>query len=165
VFDRRVVDVEAAGVGAEGGEDQAPAVGNEAAAADAAVADRDRGFRMVMPRNLALGPALRLVPEQQVAAVEFRGADAAETVRRRRVVVAGDPDPVMRGGQAAERRRIVVGQPVCRLRIVKAVAETDDPARAVPPQNLRQPPQGFAPWKSTAATRRSVTDALPSRPR
>ena len=49
----RIEDVEAAGVGAEGGQDQAPAVGDEAAPGEPLVPHLDRGLGMEVAGDLA----------------------------------------------------------------------------------------------------------------
>src|SRR3546814_2925941 len=85
----RIAHVEPAGVGAEGGQDQPPAVRDEAARRKAPAAYVHCGLGMKMPRNLADAPAVdSLVPEHQRADRDFLDDAAAPVGRRYRVVIA-----------------------------------------------------------------------------
>ena len=70
--DRGIADIEPAGIGAEGRQDQPPHVRDEAAAADAPAAHGGAELRMEMAGDLAAGRAgLGFVAEEQRAGGEF----------------------------------------------------------------------------------------------
>ena len=96
---RRVEDVEPAGISAEGGQHQALLVLDEAAPGDPVAAHLDARLRVIMAAHLAAGEErLGDMAEGEGAEAERAEGDAAAELRgRRRIVIAGDPDQLVRG--------------------------------------------------------------------
>jgi len=94
-MDRRLPKIEASGIGTEGWQDHARAIGDKAAAAQASAAHRNRRTGMQMARDLArLEEHARFMPEHEAAKPVFFDDRAAKPGGRRGIVIAGDPDPV-----------------------------------------------------------------------
>src|SRR5262245_39614674 len=100
VADRGIAYIEPAGVGAEGRQDHAARVGDEAAAAHAPAANGGAELRMEMSGDLAAGRSgFRFVAEKQGPGGELVQYAAAIAVRRSGIVIAADPDPIAKRGQ------------------------------------------------------------------
>ena len=109
----RVAEIEATRVSPEGRHDATRAVGHEAAAADRTAGAHDDRHRMEMARDLTRdGARRRFVTKCQGAELPFARRRAAETIRGRRVVVAGEPNPIAPSLETGQR--VAVG-------VVKAV--------------------------------------------
>ena len=122
--------VQSAGIGAEGGQDEAAAVAGEASPPDRFAEPGDARRGMKMTGDFAMGVAgLRLVAEPDRPDGEFVDMAAGEPVLFAGIVVAGDPDPVASRLQCRERRPVARREARCALVVVKTVAESDDPAR------------------------------------
>src|SRR5579864_901891 len=129
--DRRIAHVEPAGIGAERGQDDPPPIAHETASAQAARPPPKARLRMIVAAHFA-GRALErgAVPEGEGADRNRFGDDgAADLAWRRRVVIAGDPDPLMSARKGGEPLALGVGEAACTLAIMEAVAETDHAAR------------------------------------
>ena len=81
----------------------------------------------------------RLVAEHDPAQRHLGCDHAAEIGRQRRIVIAGNPDPVTRRLQSRQRIAIRRRQPLVRIAIVKAVAERDHDARIIMRDDSREP--------------------------
>src|SRR5215472_11919264 len=92
--DGGIADIESAGIGAEGRQDQALFIADEAAPADPPAAPAERCLGMEMPRDLARrGRRRGDMAEEQGADSELRLHQAAQIGGRNGIVIAGDPDP------------------------------------------------------------------------
>ena len=106
--DGGIPETEPAGVAAERGQQGAPAIGNETGAADPPPPRHDTRLGMEMAGDLALHP-LRLrgvvkrmagyMAKDEPIDLDRVACRSTDVFRRLRVVVAGDPDPVMAGGE------------------------------------------------------------------
>src|SRR5258706_16239180 len=91
----RVAHVEPAGIGAEGGQDQAAGITDKTTPADMAPAPVESRLGMKMAGDLAgNGAACRQMAEDEGPEAERPHGAAAEIGWRSRVVIAGNPDPV-----------------------------------------------------------------------
>ena len=126
-----VENVETARVGAERRHHHTHPVAGETAALDTAAAAADAGLGMQMAGDLA-GRAGRLVAEGDRADRDLVGDAAAEIGRQRRIVIAGDPDPIAPRLQGDENVTIVLRQAIMRMPIMEAVAECDHRLRIEP---------------------------------
>src|SRR5690606_18370119 len=119
-----VAGVEAAGVGAEGRQDQPLAVGEEAATAHAAAVAGHAGAGMQVPGDLARRRAgRRFVTEGQAADDDLLGALARQGARPLAIMVADDPDQGARGGDRDEARSVPRSEPGGGAGVMEAVAE------------------------------------------
>ncbi len=91
-----------------------------------------------------LGEDSRLVAEHQPAECDLRGDEAAEPGGWRRVVVAGDPDPVGGAAEGRELAALFFVETVGRIAVVKRIAERNDPPGRPPCNHRRHPPQSRA---------------------
>src|SRR5579872_2797307 len=90
---RLVANAEAPGIGAEGRHHDALAVAGKTTPLQPARPRRDAGFWMKVACNFAHGTG-RLVAEYDRTDRDFARNDAAEIGGQRRIVIAGNPDPV-----------------------------------------------------------------------
>src|SRR5262245_9900173 len=67
----------------------------------------------------------RGMAEDEASQRKLRGEPAAQLSGRRRIVIAGDPQPVAAGGKLAEALEICSSEPLIRRRVMEAVAEAD----------------------------------------
>jgi len=143
--DRGVPEIEAAGIGAEGGQHHARAVRHKAAAAQAAAAARHRGAGMEMAGNLAaIRHHARFVAKHEPSERDLRCYEATKPCRRLGIVIARDPDPVRLTAQRSENRAFAVVEPVGRQAVVKGIAERDHAPRHELRHHGRDPLQGRA---------------------
>src|SRR5947209_5866978 len=120
-----IMDVEPAGIGAEGRHHSAAAVGDQT---PSALAGNARDW-MQMPGDLAeLRTRPRLMAQMQRANFERRQALAAGVNGNVWIVIAGNPDPIASGLQRRERRMIGTSHALRPAIVMKTVAERDDAA-------------------------------------
>lgn len=137
--DCRIEDIEPAGEGAEGRQDEAPSVADETAPGQSSHAQPHRCHGMEMPADLAVRRSwCRLMPEDNLAHRQLAEDTAAEIENRRRIVVSGDPYPLMRRNEIWQKGGIGFAQPLAGRAVMEAVAEADDRLRAMAPQHTGQ---------------------------
>jgi hypothetical protein len=101
--ERLVADVQAPGIGAEGGHHHTPRIADEAPPPHAAPTRHHDRDGMQVAADLAVGGfAGWLVAEREHADPERFEVDAADARHRLRIVIAGDPDPVAAALQAGQ---------------------------------------------------------------
>ena len=67
------------------------------------------------------------MPKDQSIDLQFRGRAAAELDRRRGIMVADDPDPVLPRGEIGQARDIHRRHAVLRGIVMKTIAQADHP--------------------------------------
>ena len=117
--------VQPAREGAHGRHHQPRAIGRKTAPAHRTPAPGDLGDRVKVARHLAR-LAGRLMPEDQRAEAQHLGSAPAEMGRGIGIVVALDPDPVMRAGQRPDTLGIDRRQARFRAAVMETVAERNN---------------------------------------
>ena len=83
-----------------------------------------------MPRDFTVGrPELRLVTKDQRTAIDLFRNFPPTGRRRRRIMVAGDPDEARASRQALEGDAVGLRQPGNGIAIMEGVAEANDGSR------------------------------------
>ncbi len=138
--DLRVEDVEPSGEGTEGRQDEASVVADETAPNQSAGTQPYHRCGMKMPADLATWrPARRPVSEDDSVYREFVDNPAAKMSGRCRIMITGDPHPVMCRDEACQEDDVARAQSFAGVAVMEAVAETDHRLSAMPPQHGDEP--------------------------
>ena len=142
--DGGIADIESAGIGAEGRQDQALFIADEAAPADPPAPPAERSLGMEMARDFAgRGRGRGDMTEEQGAEDELRLHHAAEIGRRGGIVIAGDPDPAAAADEAGQALAIGAAEALSRAAVMEAVAEADHGLGFVALDRIGEPGQGL----------------------
>ena len=96
-----------------------------------------------MPCNLARDtPTTWPVPKGHTADLDRLSSLSADTVRRQRIVIACDPDPLKAGRKLFQSTSIVLLETTAGLAVMKSVTQADDPLGRKAQQDLGQAIEG-----------------------
>src|SRR6185437_1316655 len=107
-----------------------PCIGGKTAAADRTTTMRNARDRMQMSGDLAVLPG-RQMTEGERAERERDGETAADILRRFRIVIAGDPDPVAAALKRGKFRAVTVREPRRAAAVMEAIAKRNDATRRI----------------------------------